>query len=239
MHRITSDGPRLAFLVLGAGFGSGVCLALLRFITALLTGRTPGLNAMIYFIYGAFLGATLILGFILAGYFPGSPAETGTSRLKFPWFAILLSGILFGAAHLLTALTSGSLSLHGKEWVALTGLLAGILLGGTLSVWEPSAYDQERPAAPPIAWFALSGAVIFILMQGIFLLRNDLFRSMVILLPAAAYRADFNPNPNIYLAMALIDAALAGGLLAGGTLIGLRAGWRLYSDWLLLQEAQP
>jgi hypothetical protein len=109
----------------------------------------------------------------------------------------------------------------------------------TISPWKPSAYNRETPASPPLVWFALSGAVIFILMQAIFLLRNDLFRSMVILLPAAAYRADFNPNPPIYLAMALIDAALAGGLLAGGALLGLRAGWRLYSDWLLLQEAQP
>jgi hypothetical protein len=239
IHRIMSDGPRLAFLVLGAGLGSGLCLAFLRFITALLTGRTPGLNAMIYFIYGAFLGASLILGFIIAGYLPIGSAMQDPGRPKFPWLAVLLSGLLFGIAHLLTALTSGSLSLHGKEWVALTGLLAGILLGAALSLWQPSAYRQEKPSAPPAGIFALSGAVIFILMQGIFVLRNDLFRSMVILLPAAAYRADFNPNPSVYLAMALADAALAGGLLAWGTLLGLRAGWRLYANWLLLQEAQP
>jgi hypothetical protein len=238
IHRIKTDGPRLVFLVLGAGFGSGLCLAFLRFITALLTGRTPGLNAMIYFIYGAFLGASLILGFIIAGYLPMSPAMQQTGRLKFPWLAVLLSGMLFGIAHLLTALTSGSLSLHGKEWVALTGLLAGILLSATLSPWQPSAYRQEKPDAPPAGLYALSGAVIFILMQAIFVLRNDLFRSIVILLPAAAYRADFSPNPSIYLAMTLADAALAGGLLAWGALLGLNAGWRLYINWLLLQEAQ-
>jgi Novel STAND NTPase 1 len=239
VHRITRDGPRLAFLALGAGFGGGACLALLRFITALLTGRTPGLNAMIYFIYGAFLGTSLILGFILAGYLPVSP-ETGKGpRPASPWLAILLSGLLFGIAHLLTAFTSGSLALQGKEWVALTGLLAGILLGISLSPWKPLGTSQEKQAVSPPGWFMFSGALIFSLMQGIFLLRNDLFRSMVILLPAAAYRADFNPNPAVYLAMALIDAALAGGLLAGGILLGLRAGRRLYSNWLLLQEAQP
>jgi hypothetical protein len=239
VHRITTDGPRLAFLVLGAGFGSGLGLAFLRFVTALLTGRTPGLNAMIYFIYGAFLGASLILGYIIAGYLPTSTATQESARSKIPWLAVLLSGLLFGLAHLLTALTSGSLSLSGKEWVALTGLLAGFLLGAALSPWQPSAYRQEKPVAPPAGLFALSGAVIFILMQGIFILRNDLFRSMVILLPAAAYRADFNPKPSIYLAMALVDAALAGGLLAWGALLGLRVGWRLYANWLLLQEAQP
>jgi hypothetical protein len=239
IHRITGDGPRLAFLVFGAGLGSGIGLALLRFITALLTGRTPGLNAMLYFIYGAILGAALVLGFLLAAYIPTSPARSETLTRSFAWPAVLFSGLLFGIAHLLTALTSGSLSLHGKEWVTLTGLLAGILLGMTLSAWKPSAYSRETPAAPFPGWFALSGALIFVLMQAIFILRDDLFRSMVILLPAAAYRADFNPNPSIYLPMAFLDAALAGGLLAGGILIGLRAGRRLYADWLLLQEAQP
>lgn len=239
IHRITGDGPRLAFLVFGAGVGSGTCLAILRFITALLTGRTPGLNALIYFIYGGFLGAALILGFMLADYLPIGPARQNSSPPFPPWRAVLLSGVLFGVAHLLTALTSGSLSLHGKEWVALSGLLAGILFGVTLSPWKPSAYGRERPAAPSPGWFALAGALVLSLMQGIFLLRNDLFRSMVILLPAAAYRADFNPNPAVYLPMALLDAALAGGLLAGGLLLGLKAGWRLYANWLTLQEAQP
>lgn len=239
IHRISGDGPRLAFLVLGAGFGSGLCLGILRFITALLTGRTPGLFAMIFFVYGGFLGASLILGFIIAGYLPTTPSKAGTPHSKVPWLAILLSGILFGIAHLLTALTSGAFSLQGKEWVALTGLLAGILLGICLSSWRPLDPGQEKPAAGPPGWLVPAAAAIFVLMQGIFLLRNDLFRSMVILFPAAAYRADFSPNPPIYLAMALGDAALAGALLAAGILLGLRAGWRLYSNWLLLQEAQP
>jgi hypothetical protein len=239
IHRISGDGPRLAFLVLGAGVGAGLCLGILRFITALLTGRTPGLNAMIYFIYGAFLGASLILGFILTGYLPITPAKGETPRSKVPWLAILLAGILFGIAHLLTAFASGALSFQGKEWVALTGLLAGILLGVSLSSWKPLEHREEQQAAIPPGWFVFSTAATFILMQGIFLLRNDLFRSMVIIFPAAAYRADFSPNPLVYLAMALIDAGLAGALLAGGILLGLRAGWRLYSNWLLLQEVQP
>ena len=139
--RISTDFKQLGWLGFYAALGAGLGLALLRFFTAWLSDKTPGLHAMLNFFYGALLAVGLFAGVILANYLrlaPARPQRAAPARSD--WKTVLISmlfgGIGFCLASLFIALTSGSLSLGGKV--------------PTFGLWF-ACRAAAQPGAPPAA----------------------------------------------------------------------------------------
>lgn len=238
--RLWADRKRITMLMIGTMLGSGFVQAVLRFFIALVTGRTPGLFAFITFWYGAMLAAPLTFGFLAAGKMPAltrrqpPPAKPASNRQSLP--GALLGGTGFGLLHLLIAFTAGSLSFQGKELLAVMGLAAGICLGLSLLPWRQRLETPLGKFRTPGFWLLLLAAIVFAAVQGVFIVLQQDFTSLVLTFPAAAYRSEISAQPAVYIGLALADAALSGAALAGGWLLGLRLGWQGFAAWRSLED---
>jgi hypothetical protein len=242
-------------LALGAAFGAGFGLGLLRFITALFTGKTPGLFLILNIHFGFFLGGAVALAYLIANPLllrPVGPAASGpppasapgasssaSTRLRLA-LAVLLGTLFFCLAQAVIVLTTGRLALSGKEGVYGLGMLAG--LGWCLALFLLSAQPfWERPRLWPIRMAA--AALVFASLQALFLYAQssaagiDYRSSLVFLLTGMDYERNFtglawiSAFPGWFNLLALLDAVLAAGLLTLGALLGARLADRFFRTW--------
>jgi hypothetical protein len=261
-QRARAEGLGLLVPLTGAGVGSGLALGTMRFLTTLLTGETPGLFAMLNFVYGGLLGVGLAAGHLTSGHLMLLPYQTivvgkspglaltfgaGDQSQPIPGrrqrlFAILSGALFCFLAYLLITYTSGSLALRGKGLILGMGALASLALSSALS---PALGPWPVTRLLPARWIrsASLAALALTSIQAIFIFSENIFQSLVFLWPAAAFRASlgylagsevFGPAmvafPQWYALLALIDAALAGGVLMSGLLAGLHLAWKAIRD---------
>jgi len=243
------DRQRILALTLGGAIGAGVGLGALRGLTALLTDQTIGVHALMNFDFGFLLAAALILGKILAEHLLLEPVQPlvdrGDNTRASKWLptglSVLLGGLLFAVLYMFVVTISGAISLSGKNLVIVTGILAGLGLSLALA-----AFPIERLFSPPQRWGLRAGgaAFIFVLLHSIFIALGDIDRSIAIVWPGRTYRTAFNPYretwpwqqlmaaiPPWFNLLALVDAALAGFVLAMGMMVGMRQANRFLDYW--------
>jgi hypothetical protein len=239
VRRARADGEYTQTVALGAAAGAGLGLGLLRFLTALLTSKTPGLFFVLNVFFGALLGGAVTLGYLIARpllLLPLEPSaeEPAEPAWRQPILTVLVGVLVFGLAQMIVIGTTGRLSLSGKGAVFGLGLAAG--LGLCLALYLPLRPPfWERPRNWPLRLAVV--ALLFAALQGVFIYFIDPFSSLVILLPAADYRANFvgfawaSAFPGWYQLLAILDALLAGAVLTAGLLTGARLADRFYRSW--------
>jgi hypothetical protein len=168
--------------------------------------------------------------------------------------AVALGTLLFGLAHLLIALFIG-LDLLRAPLVALLGFVGGmgLSLGLACAVARSGcsrlAQREDRPQQCHLVVVSLIAALAFVFTQVIFIVAGGAGgESLAIVWPGRLYRADLarhaatwwqwvmNNVPGWYHYVALLDAALAGGMLAAGTAIGVRLAGRWLARWQELMD---
>lgn len=267
--RAFSDGLRILTLTTGVALGSGFALGILRFLTALITRKTPGLFALLNFDYGALLGGALVFGHLVSGHLLLRPFDdpAGNQRdldisidkkaqkffddRKLYWFSWIISSLLFSIAYLFITFTAGSLSISGKWMVLILGWFVGLVLSQAVALalgpWP--IYCLRLPNHRP-AFLLTIGALL--LAQAIFVFSNSTQLSLVILWTAASFRADLaylakwpllgyliNAFPNWYIFMALLDAIIVAAIFMYGLLAGFRLACRVYFGLSMKKEVVP
>jgi len=244
-RRLIRERHCIAGLTLGGAIAGGLGLALLRGLTAALTRYTVGLHFAMNFYWGALLAAALTLGFVLAGPLllrpgcgkaqprkvSGNPSGLGP--------AVALGALLFGLVHWLIAALIG-LDLQRAPLVPVLGFVAGL----GLSLAPACAVRRRHLIAT-----SLVAGLAFALTQAIFIAAGGAGgESLAIVWPGRLYRADLaryaaawwqwvmSNLPGWYHYVALLDAGLAGSVLAAGTAIGVRLADRWLARWQELVE---
>jgi hypothetical protein len=242
-RRMRVDQQRLTWLCLGGGLGAGLGLGLLRALTAALTHKTVGIHAFMNFGFGFLLGAALIFGMLLGEYLLlrknayGARASNQATLLS-----LVLGGVMFGAAAVVVALSSGSLALAGKGMVITAGFEIGLSLA--LALYPFPYLGQRDDFAVRTWWWRILGAGSFFALSHAGFIQmgiNDL--SAVIIWPGAVYKAELvryellpmwaqlQALPGWFNGVALADAFLTGAVLCAGILISIRLVARIIHRW--------
>jgi hypothetical protein len=252
-YRTLSQSSALGRSLLGAATGGGLAFAGMRFLTASLARYTPELHALLNFNLGALISAGMVLGLeisrwlpatapTLTGAVPGADtpdafADPATAQREAP-HPLLSAGL--GALSGWLGYTAAYLSVGGgrapqKNASLLLGLVlvSGLSLALALPQWR--AYPPRRPylrILAAAAWSALLTTALIV--SGWIHLSPAGFWS------ALVYQANVNTPANQFwlsglvrllpqtwfILLAVLDAALAGGLLVAGLLAGLRFAGR-------------
>jgi hypothetical protein len=254
-QRAASEGLRLLVPVAGAGIGSGLALGAFRFLTTLITGETPGLFALLNFVYGGLLGAGLAAGHLVSGHLVLFPAigwiekdppavhdglvtdhrQPRVSNRRQRWTAILSGALLCFLAYLFITYTSGSLAIRGKGLVLGMGAAASLALSLSLSLaLERWPFTGLRRAGR-IQAVALAAAVLAFI-QAVFIFSGNIFQSLVFVWPAAGFRASlgrfagsglFGPIMSAFPEWYFIPALIDAALVGIVLMGGLLAGLNL------------
>lgn len=246
-QRLVRDRQRVVSLTLAGGLGAGLGLGLLRGLSAALAHLTIGLHASMNFGFGFLLGAALIFGMLFTEYLLLQPPESGKAMNRAKFLAFLLGGASFGLAGGIVSLSTGSLSLAGKEMVLAANFEAGLCLAVSLL---PFPFLGNRLDLQPQSWpwrILLAGALFSTLHSGFLWLGiSDL--SAVIIWPGALYRAeleryaslpvwrDLVALPGWYNGIALLDAFFTGAVLCTGILLSIRIAAGILRRWRSLIE---
>jgi hypothetical protein len=255
-YRTLSKSSSLGRSLLGASMGGGLAFAGMRFLTASLAHYTPELHATLNFNLGALISGGLVLGLEISRWLqlltptrtadqPGAagtsaPAAQAAPQRDSP-HPLLSAGL--GALSGWLGYTAAYLSVGGARAaqanaILLLGLLfvSGISLALSLPQWR--AYPLRRPYVRILgaaAWSAL--LTIALIASGLIQLSPAGFWS------ALVYQSNVNTPDNQFwlsglvrllpqawfILLAVLDAAVAGGLLVAGLLAGLRFAERAVS----------
>jgi hypothetical protein len=237
-RRLRRDGRRLVALLVGATLGAALGLGTLRFAIALV-GRNvlPAVQFALYSYWGGILGLALCLGMLLTDPFLLRPlqfvAEGAKGKVDVRRFllAVALGTVSSGVALLVLALLGG-LKVVGRPLVAPLGFLFG--LGISLAVYGQPAAGLRMGLG---SWLLRASAAVSasVITQRVFDLARDKGLAIAIAWPYTRYRAYFEslvdqwwPGltarfPNWAHFLGLLDAALAGAVVAIGITVGMNA----------------
>lgn len=238
-------------LTLGGGIGAGLALALVRGIVAIPTTTPSIVMASLHFYYGGMLGAALILGMTLGTLLllrrletldassNGEPIPPAIFGLV-PTLPIGLGALVFGAAHVAVALLNGAhmeAAIGGAPLACLAGLGLSTALYPQASPWRVrSMTGLARLVAVAIA----------LILARLASVESDTApRLLVISWSERTYWAEFSRYIQVWwpaLAderswsawMALLDAVVAGLVLAIGTHAGVRFAARWLARWRIV-----
>ena len=235
-RRVVGDWERIVLLMLGGGLGAGLGLGLLRaLVVAFTLGRkNPASYLLMYGYTGAFLGAMLCLGMLLAGPAMLEPVRRwGKKRepldLKAKLAAVLLGALFFGLTLALLVGLRG-LAVAERPLVYLFGFLMG--LGLSLALYGQPRTGHKLGIGSAVLRVGLA-AGISAGIQAIFIWVPDTGAALDVALSINFYEAFFGDMvPQSWLSwLALLDATLAGVVLTIGLSIGLGQANRL-AEWL-------
>lgn len=231
-RRVSHDWWQILLLALGGGLGAGLGLGLLRALVVLpfLARKNPASYLLQYGNLGVLLGAVLCLGMLLAGPALLAPMRRWREKVQPPGFKVQVVAVLLGALFFGLALAAQvglrGVSLAERPLVYLFGFVLG--LGLSLAL-----YGQPRAGRPlgfgtallrVVLAFAVSAAI-----QAVFLWVPDTGAALDVALSINFYDAFFGDviPENWMNWVALLDAALAGAVLAAGIAWGLNLADRL------------
>jgi hypothetical protein len=235
-QRVVGDWERIVLIMLGGGLGAGLGLGLLRALVVVFTlGRkNPASYLLMYGYTGAFLGAMLCLGMLLAGPALLEPVRRWGMKREPPEFKVKLAAVLLGALFfgLTLALLIGlrGLAIAERPLVYLLGFVMG--LGLSLALYGQPRIDHKLGVTSALLRVGLAAA-ISAGIQAIFIWVPDTGAALDVALSRNFYEAFFGDMvPQSWLSwLALIDAALAGVVLTIGLNVGLGRANRLV-EWL-------
>jgi hypothetical protein len=243
LHRAIALGSPLARNLLAAALGGGLAFAGMRFLTASLARYTPELHALLNFNLGALISGGMYLGLEMsrwlpdarrtpqrgssAGAAPGAQAHTAPHPLLSAALGAVFGWLGYAAAYF----SVGGARVPQKYAIILLGfaLVSGLSLALALPDWK--GYPLRRPLVRVLAAAAWSALLpLAMVLLGYVSLSPAGFWS------ALVYQSNFNTPANQFwlgwlvrllpqgwfVLLAVLDAALAGGLLLAGMLLGLR-----------------
>lgn len=253
MWRLAYRSRTLGSSLLGAAIGGGLAFAGMRFLTASLARYTPELHALLNFNLGALISGGMVLGLEISRWLP-APAPTPTGAVPgadapdatadpakpqreapHPLISAGLGALSGWLGYTAAYFSVGGARVAQKNAILLLGLVlvSGLSLALALPQWR--AYPPRRPylrILAAAAWSAL--LTIALIASGMIHLSPAGFWS------ALVYQANINTPANQFwlsglvrllphtwfILLAVLDAALAGGLLVAGLLAGLRFAGR-------------
>jgi hypothetical protein len=235
-QRVFHDWERILLLALGGAVGGFCGLGALRAVVVLFTlGRkNPASYLLMYGYLGFLLGAVLCLGILLAGPVLLRPPRRREQKPEPPGRAVQIAAALLGALFFGLALAA----LVGLRGIAVTErplvYLFGFVLGLGLSLalyGLPNA--ARRPGCGGMLLRAGVAAAVSAAIQSVFLWVPDTGAALDVALSLNFYEAFFRDSVvSPWLVwIALLDAALAGAVLAAGIGWGLHHAGRL-ARWL-------
>jgi hypothetical protein len=235
-RRAIHDWKRILLLALGGGLGAGVGLGLLRALVVLFTlGRkNPASYLLMYSYMGILLGTMLSLGMQLAGPALLAPMRRWKEKASPPGakvevVAVLLGALFFGLTMAGLARVRGRLVTE-MPLVYLFGFVLG--LGLSLALYGRPKTDDPLSVGSALLRVGLVAAVSAGI-QAVFVWMPDTGASLDVALSINFYSAFFEDTSlEAWLDwVALLDATLAGVVLAVGLSTGLALANRL-SEWL-------
>jgi len=235
-RRLFHDWERILLLALGGALGAGLGLGALRAVVVLFTlGRkNPASYLLMYGYLGFLLGAMLCLGMLLAGPALLRPLRRREQKPEPPGRAVQIAAALLGALFFGLALAAlvglRGLAVAERPLVYLFGFVLG--LGLSLALYRlPNA--ARPPGCGGMLLRAGVAAAISAAIQAVFLWVPDTGAALDVALSLNFYEAFFRDSVvSPWLAwIALLDAALAGAVLAAGIGWGLSQADRL-ARWL-------
>ncbi len=226
-RRIFRDRNRILWMALGGGIGAGLMLGLERLLVGSLAQSHIGAIFFALFSYwGLILAGMTSLGMALA-----APLLLDATEKRHWPLELALGTLGFGLANMLVAVLNG-LSLARAPLVIPLGFAAGLGLSAAYLLIGRKRWG----------WLAggLLAALVFILVQWLFVARPALGSGISISLSAGYFKVEFEyfswaawqnwlqTNANWSGVLALIEAGLAGLVLAlgGGLGRGLAARWQ-------------
>lgn len=241
-NRIILDRHRVSAHLAGGALGAGLGLGTLRLLSGLLrlNGSIYGPQYFFIFsIYGAMLGLAAVLGHALGRRWyakdhpaPRQPAAAGS----------LLAALFFGLAGMLQMGFAGFYR-TGFSLTAPFGFLAGLGISAALVGQPDAAQSKDRRGW---GWRLGLGALTMLVIQGFFFLfpqwggvltftlGNSLTREMALdwtdQIPALT--SLLSPYELWGDILVLIDMALVGIVLVGGTTLGMLTAERIMKAWL-------
>jgi len=245
-RRVIDDRDRVLAITLGAGVGAALALGLFRVLIALLTHQPVGV-AFAWYTYLAFIPCgALGLGMALA---PPARLIRRNSRTAAAPLGLLLGTVLFAVAHILVMLLFG-VKPAAEAYRIGTGALAGFGLALAL-------YGLGRRPWPRVSWLWRVGIASVVLTLAQFLAMAPVanwdvrkFRASVeFSLEPSFYQGYLNPYSWFQPLqrwvqslgdfhggdlLALLDALLAGIVLALGMGLGLAVALRLLDRYRTL-----
>jgi hypothetical protein len=225
-RRVAHDWERILLLTVGGGIGAGLGQGLLRALVALLSGgqRNPGIYLQMYSYQGAFLGAALCLGMLLAGPALLEPTRRWAKEREAPAFRVKVAAVLLGALFfglsldLLFGVRGGTIT--ETPLVYIFAFVMG--LGLSLALYGQPRTGHKLSIGSALLRVGLAAAVSGGI-QAIFISAPDTGAALDVALSLnffAAYFAEIVPQSWLSW-LAIIDAALAGVVLTIGLNVGL------------------
>ncbi|MFN2183667.1 MAG: CHAT domain-containing protein [Anaerolineae bacterium] len=241
-RRVFHDWKRILLLALGGGLGAGLGLGLLRALVVLFTlGRkNPASYLLMYGYLGVLLGAVLCLGMLLAAPALLAPMRRWKEKMEPPGFKVQAAAVLLGALFFgltLAALVGvRGLSVTGRPLVYLLGFVLG--LGLSLALYGRPRTDEPLSIGSALLRVSLVAA-ISAAIQAVFLWVPDTGAALDVALSINFYGAFFDDTiPEAWMNwVVLLDATLAGVVLAVGLSTGLSLANRLW-EWLRKLEEE-
>ena len=240
LRSVRRERKAVLWTTIGAAAGAGVGLGIWRGLVAWLSGSpVSGFLGFVHVIYGMLLGAGLSLGISLGRILlleRLTSLKVDNNLHKPGWLPALLGGLGFGLAHAWIFVLNGGVLLSGNWLVVGMGFVAGLVSSVLLLT------PLSRPKVTPVwkdAWRLGAVGIAFAAIQVVMTIYGQ--RSLAVTYPERAFRADFfrfAANPGIANLMdaapfwpqilAVLDALVAGLLLATGILYGVQIVQRIY-----------
>lgn len=239
-RRIFHRRHELGALMAGGAVGMGLMLGVLRGgIAALSPQRRGGVEFAVYSYWGFLLGLALTAGTLVADCLietaehadAGEQAGSGRAFLG----PVVLGGVLFGLMHLLVAWFNG-LVITRAPLVVVAGFVLGLGLAAAV-VRFPLARGRQ---VARLVWAAL----VALGVQAFFLVTGAAGSGLAVGWSGAFYQAEFfdwgrrlfGPETPWFDVAALADAAIMGGLMALGQVVGVAKARAWYTRWKRLVE---
>jgi hypothetical protein len=241
-QRVLHDWKWILLLTLGGGLGAGLGLGLLRALVVVFTlGRkSPASYLLMYSYLGALVGAMLCLGMLLAGPAMLAPMRRWSQERQSPGFKVKVAAVLLGALFFGLAL-AGLVGVRGlpvgeRPLVYLFGFVLG--LGLSLALYGRPQIRKPLSIGSALLRVFIAAAVSAAI-QAVFLWVPDTGAALDVALSANFFEAFFGDvvPQNWINWIALLDATLAGVVLAVGLSTGLALANRL-AEWLYRLEEQ-
>jgi len=236
-RRFFHDWERILLLTLGGGLGAGIGLGLLRALVVVFTlgKKNPASYLLTYSYVGFLVGAALCLGMLLAAPALLRPMRRwGEQRAESPgWKDQVLAaalGALFFGLSLSVLVGLRGVSMVDRPLVYLFGFVLG--LGLSLALYGQPRTGERLGVGSALLRVGLV-AGISAAIQAVFLWVPDTGAALDVALSVNFYNAFFRDSAvSAWLEwISLLDAALAGVVLAVGLTEGLTLANRL-AQWL-------